>query len=566
MHPTLDARDRRQFWLFMLLALVVLAAGMGLRDPWPPDEPRFTLIARQMVESGQWLFPHRGVELYGDKPPMLMWLEAAAFTVLRQWRIAFLLPSLLAALATLALTWDIARRLWNPRTGLMAAVILLTAVQFVEQGKRAQIDPLVMFWITLGNWGILRHCLQGPNWRAFWLGCFAAGMGVITKGVGVLALFMLIPYAVAARRQWPGVMRTQGEGWRWAGGALAFLAAIAVWLVPMLLGAFTGNDPSYRAYVHDILFHQTAGRYAASWQHHEAFWYFGPVLIQEWFPLCLLYLPMIPRWRQAWRQREARVVLPLAWVLITIVFFSIPSGKREVYLLPALPMMALAMAPFMADLSRHRAIRWISVGLSFALGAVLLVGGLWAAFGHPSFAARLADRDLPQHGLAVWLAFAGMGIAFLAAAAAWRTRQGVLALPSGMFAAWVIWGLVVWPQFNASESTLGLMQRADHTIGPDGEMALVGWREEHMLRALRTPVEFGFTRGFNVQMTDAIAWQRQAPRTRWIFASESALGPCVDRARALNLGRVNRYNWWIFPATAVLADCDPMKGSDQSDE
>lgn len=76
--PTDIDRGRRAFFWLMLVALIVLGAGIGLRDPWPSDEPRFTLAAKQMVESGDWLFPHRGSELYSDKPPMLMWWEAAA--------------------------------------------------------------------------------------------------------------------------------------------------------------------------------------------------------------------------------------------------------------------------------------------------------------------------------------------------------------------------------------------------------------------------------------------------------------------------------------------------------
>ncbi|MDP1534813.1 MAG: glycosyltransferase family 39 protein, partial [Rubrivivax sp.] len=149
----------------LLAALVVLGAGIGLRDPWPSDEPRFTLVARQMVASGDWLFPRRGSELYADKPPMLMWLEAISYQLLGNWRIAFLLPSLLAGLLTLALTWDIGRRLWSPRVGLFATVALLATFQFAYQVKRAQIDPLVMALITLANWAFLLHLLKGPNWR-----------------------------------------------------------------------------------------------------------------------------------------------------------------------------------------------------------------------------------------------------------------------------------------------------------------------------------------------------------------------------------------------------------------
>ena len=48
----LTARERREFWFFMLFALILLGAGIGLRDPWPADEPRFVLVAKQMIESG----------------------------------------------------------------------------------------------------------------------------------------------------------------------------------------------------------------------------------------------------------------------------------------------------------------------------------------------------------------------------------------------------------------------------------------------------------------------------------------------------------------------------------
>jgi len=84
--PIEQSRARREWRWFFLLAFVLLASGIGLRDPWPSDEPRFTLAAKQMVDSGDWLFPHRGQELYPDKPPLLMWLEAASFEVVRDWR------------------------------------------------------------------------------------------------------------------------------------------------------------------------------------------------------------------------------------------------------------------------------------------------------------------------------------------------------------------------------------------------------------------------------------------------------------------------------------------------
>ena len=72
-----------------------------------------------MVDSGNWLFPHRGNELYADKPPMLMWLQAAGYVLVGNWRVAFLLPSLLAALGTLWCVVDLGKRLWTRPVGLV---------------------------------------------------------------------------------------------------------------------------------------------------------------------------------------------------------------------------------------------------------------------------------------------------------------------------------------------------------------------------------------------------------------------------------------------------------------
>ncbi len=186
--PTTAARSR-DTWLFWIIAVLVLGAGLGLRDPWPADEPRFALVARQMVESGDWLFPHRGHELYSDKPPLFMWLQAIAYTLLGNWRVAFLLPSLLAALGTLWCVTDLGARLWTRRVGLYAGYALLFALQFTWQAKKAQIDPLVVFWITLANYGLLRHVLQvarnrGPDWPMWMLGWAAAGTGHDHQGRG----------------------------------------------------------------------------------------------------------------------------------------------------------------------------------------------------------------------------------------------------------------------------------------------------------------------------------------------------------------------------------------------
>ena len=549
---------RREFGWFMLIALAVLAAGIGLRDPWPPDEPRFALVARQMLESGQWLFPHRGMELYSDKPPMLMWTEAFWMWLTGGWRGAFLLTSLFSGLGTLALVWHLGRRLWNARVGLVAATLVLATMQFVDVIKHAQIDPLNLFWITLGNTGILLHCLRGPNWRMYWLGCFAAGLGVITKGVGVIALLMLVPYAVMRARQWPGVTMTRGDGWRWAGGALAFLLAIALWLVPMLAAAYGLRTPEYLAYVHDILFRQTAERYANSWQHEEKPWFFLLVILREWIPLWLLVPFLMPRWREALRLREPRVWMPLLWFVLVLVFFSIPRGKREIYILPALPMLALAMAPYVVDLLKTRWLPRVAFWITLACAVVFGGAGLWALTKAPKAAQRIAEGyELPGHGHDLWVCVIAVGVGFLVSALVFRPRRGVAALLGGMALAWIIWPLGTYPLLDANQSTRQLMEEADAAIGTDGQLGLVVWREELLYQARRPVAEFGFARDSAAQLRDARAWQAADPAHRWLLINEEAFDDCIVAGKVVPLGVANRSRFALLPAAASKTGCVP---------
>ena len=552
----------------MLFALILLGAGIGLRDPWPSDEPRYALAAQQMVESGDWLFPHRGHELYSDKPPMLFWMQAAAYEVVRNWRVAFLLPSLLAGLLTLGLTWDLGRRFWSHRAGLYAAIAVLFAFEFMYQTKRAQIDPLVMGWITLANWGLLLHFLRGPNWRAFWLGCLAAGLGVITKGVGVLALLMFAPYLLARWRGWQGVTLTSNAAWCWCGGALVFLAPILLWGGSVLVVAKARGTPEYAAYVNDLFFHQTAGRYGGAWSHPHPFWYYLPVLLFNFFPLSLAYVGALARWWRDLRAADAQVMLPLAWSLIVILFFSIAAGKRDVYLMPVLPMIALAMAPYLADIANARWLRNSAFAIALVGGVGIAGAGTWALLGHSAAAERfLQQRELDDTGPLLWAMIIAIGAAFIASAAWFRPRRGVHALLAGIAALWLIWGFWAYPLLNASSSAAGVMRHARELAGPDAEIGLVAWKEQNLLMAVGPVREFGFNLAWDQQFADAVRWQTAAPAQRPIFILEAAMGDCIDKSKAIHVGHANRREWWLFGNAAVVPGCTPMAatGDDAGD-
>lgn len=535
------ARERRALLLLLLLGLVVFGAGLGLRDPWPADEPRFALVARQMVDSGQWLFPMRGGELYPDKPPVFMWLIALFLKLTGSLRVAFLLPSLLAGLGSLALVFDAARRMWDRATAWRAGLLLLVTVQFTLQARTAQIDGLVTFCITLGVYGFLRFLLGG-GWRWYYLGWAAAGLGVITKGVGVLALFTLVPAL------WTHRSELRSASWRaWLkglAGPLVMLGVIGLWLAPMLAAVARSGDPAFSAYRDNILFHQTVTRYGKAW-HHVGPWY--EYFVQEiplfWLPLSVFLPWLAPRWTRAAREGDRRVILLLGYLLLVLVFFSASPGKRGVYITPATPALAMLAAPFLPDLLARPWPRRIWKALAALLAFLALTAGAALAL-TPKLHAKLAKAEVD----APWPALLVLGaLALLALVRFRRTAFGALAAVFGL--TWIVLGFGIQPALNASRTPEALMRRVEAQVPAASELMVVSYKEQFLLFAHRPLCHMPIRMPRADQARLAAFWQAEGPG-RWVMGPDKALGTCFDTRNALDLGARHGARWLLVPPGA----------------
>ncbi|MCU1758597.1 glycosyltransferase family 39 protein [Pseudomonas sp. 14P_8.1_Bac3] len=432
----------------MLLALLLVGAGLGWRQPQNVDEERFLGVALEMLHNGSWLIPHRAAEIYGDKPPIFMWTVAFFTWLTGIPAIALYIPGLLSAASVTAMLYDLGRRLWNRRAGRTAALLYLATYQTYSILRTGQIDSFLILFTTLGLYGLTRHLLLGPAWRWFYVGCAAMGIGVITKGVGFVPALMLIPYAYAVRKDWPGVVAMPGEARRWCLGFILLLGAVGIWLLPLALSIVLNGGAEEIAYAREILLRQTAGRYAAAWDHREPFWYFFlNVIPQYWLPLVLALPWLIPAWRRQLQKRDGRVLVLLGWVALVVLFFCLSSGKRKLYIYPALPGLVLVAAPLMPWLFK----RW--------------------------FRRRVLG---------------------------WRIFQGVAL---AWFALWFARGFIE-PVKDGANPHDGLMaQAAAMTQGAD--LVLVDWREGHWLFARQPIVHFGMA-GSTVEQ--AARWLREHPQ------------------------------------------------------
>ena len=73
---------KRQAIWSVVVFLIVSVFVLGVRPMVQPDEPRYGIIAAEMVESGEWFALRMAGFHYYEKPPMGYWMIAASIQVL----------------------------------------------------------------------------------------------------------------------------------------------------------------------------------------------------------------------------------------------------------------------------------------------------------------------------------------------------------------------------------------------------------------------------------------------------------------------------------------------------
>lgn len=359
-------------FLFALTAWFPQYASRGL---WEPDEPRYTYVAWEMADSGQYAVPVRNGEFYAHKPPLMFWLiqvgtllTGGAFN-----EISGRLPTLLGVFLALWAFFRMSTLWYDRRTAWWALGILCTSFLFWHKAGTGQIDMLLLGLEMCALWFLFRNDIAPGHWNSVVAFSFM-GLAILAKGpVG-----LIVPCGIyVTMRIFSGEARTLlKKHWLW--GIPLALAWPLLWLAWAKISGAPG------AYFQELLFDQNLGRAQGRFGgHYKPFYYYLKYLIIDFMPWTF-FLPVT-----AVVLRRQKNFMPLTrgllgWILFVVVFFSLCGGKRNLYILSVYPAAALLTAsalPFMGDVP-DRLKRWSAFPLLWLLGilgTVLMTAGMvWA--------------------------------------------------------------------------------------------------------------------------------------------------------------------------------------------
>jgi 4-amino-4-deoxy-L-arabinose transferase-like glycosyltransferase len=400
--PTIAPSIRRTPSIVAALALVMVVASLlfftKLRAPLlEPQEPRYAEIPRQMLQEGRFIVPVLHGEAYLDKPPLLYWLTMASYSTFGvSDQSARLVPGI-AGVLTVLLTFLWGRRIAGDRAGLCGALILCLSPGFIYRERMLTFDSILCLCVTMAL-SAAHVALSGSKLRRGWwiVSAIACGLGLLTKGPVALVLVAvpILAYVLLDRR-------SARPGWR---DGLAYLGMAAIVAMPWYV-AIALREPQF---VRSFFWTHNVVRFLQPFDHEEPVWFYVPGLVLGLLPWALLIPGMVRFLARRDVDTANRRGPGLGFFLLaagwTVAFFSAAGCKRAVYLLPALPPLALALGYYLnlllpTGLSAFKALQARGSKLAGrATVSIVLVGLVIAG------AATLKGLLQPMNGLVLAIA------------------------------------------------------------------------------------------------------------------------------------------------------------------
>jgi 4-amino-4-deoxy-L-arabinose transferase-like glycosyltransferase len=457
--------DQRRWLLALappLVAAVLFLPSIGTRVIYIGDEARYALLARTMIDTGDWLLPRIGSEVHMEKTPLFIWAIAAlSLGGRRVTELTAVLPAALSGIGGVAATVELGRRLFGFRAGVLGGLILATAWGYCWHARLALADMMVTFFVVVAA-AAFWAAVGGGRARGWPMALCWACLGLALSAKGPVGLLPILAFAafLVSEGGWSN-LRTLRPG---VGVAIVILVS-APWILPFALQ----REASYvqSVLVEDFL----APRLGRSRQVSELFFAVGPIVVGllPWTP----FLPSAVRngWWRAERDEVRRSFrFLLLWVLVYVVAITLVPHKRDRYLLATFPAFAL-MVGWLWD-------RWASRPSARALR---LHAWSWAALAGAMAVALLAPLRLrPEQAVFVppTLAQKLVLVALLGTAAALTLRAARAGRPLAMFLAVCVpsalllaYGIQVFVAgHNRTYDIRRFSERIGARVGPEAEI------------------------------------------------------------------------------------------------
>ncbi len=415
-----DERTQTIKYFILLLVIVVPLFSLGLSNHglWSADEPRVAEIGREMALTGNWAVPTLNQRPFLEEPPLYYGALALTFKIFGISDKTARIPSAFFAFATVLVVFFAANFLFGPRVALFSSIILATGGEYFRVAHWVLVDNALTFFIVCAMALFVSGYFSTNSRKKFfsyilmYVACILAFytkgfIGIVLPGLGILVflIFEKNLKEIIKMRLWLGI--------------LIFLAMTLPWFIALWQQAGT-------EYLKVFLLHNHLQRFLpanfggqAVSGHHQPFYYYITEFPVGFLPWSILLIPVIIH---AFSKHgtpddpssfllEKGTLFAKCWFFAGIIFLSIASTKRTLYLMPVFAPAAILTAVFIDSTLVTQSTSKTGKIFTLIFGIVVIIVGLALAPMYFYFK-KLYPLDVPENLLLSVLFFSIVIVAF----------------------------------------------------------------------------------------------------------------------------------------------------------
>ena len=366
------------FWCAAIFIMFFLNGSLLITDS---VESNYSLTAKEMVLSGNWVSPQIYGRFWYDKPIMAYWMIAAGFKIFGFTEFgARFFPALTGLLGLLLATWG-GKKLYSEKVGFYSGVILLTTIEFFLISKSILTDGALFVFF---NGALLFFYLaySGKN-KNYYYGTYAlAALATLTKGpIGFLLPGLIIVLFLLWERNWRELCKA-----KLFTGIILFLLLAAPWYVAMIhlhddfIGSFLGTHNFLRATVSEH-------------PKDNVIYYYLMINLAAFFPWVGFVPGMLKnifRKTGKWVMPQAREKFLLLWAFVIFFFYQNMATKYITYTYPILLPLAYLVAAYFTEQKERLAIKGVLVYNLLFFG-ILTVASQWIKGNRPDLVNNIQE-------------------------------------------------------------------------------------------------------------------------------------------------------------------------------
>lgn len=358
----LENSDSKRAYLYLGLLYMVLFIPLILfRYPDLRNEFKYLVIAQDMIESKNYLIMRYFGELYPDKPPIYFWLLIFFKKYFENWTYPLMLLTggLLPAMFTSMISFKLFSKFFHVQKAFCIALSLALLPFSAGISTVLRMDHLMNLFIigALYIFYSLYFGVSQPSKIKIYSIYLLIGTGILVKGGAALAVpLVAILFLLGMERNFGYLKKI-----KIIPGLGIVVAIVSLWLLSLYF------QPQGKEYINLLLGQETLGRALKSKTHVRPFYYYAyklPLLMLPFTPFFIWGFGRLVKKIGNFRDWTPVEKISFTWFLAPFIFFSLLSGKLDIYLLPILaPGVVISLLPLLDDFKMEKILRGILMTL-----------------------------------------------------------------------------------------------------------------------------------------------------------------------------------------------------------